>query len=180
LAIRPKPALQSHNINKIGSSVDNKESNLKIRNQRDFGAGVMYIIIGLFFAIVATNYPMGTAAKMGPGYFPFSLGILMTLLGALVLLQSLNAKAAIESIPKFNWRIIAQITGAVVLYGLLLPRMGFLIAVVVLVLVSASASKEFTWKGSLINASFLVAFTYSVFVLGLKLQFPLLPVFLQQ
>jgi hypothetical protein len=140
----------------------------------------MYIIIGLFFAIVATNYPMGTAAKMGPGYFPFSLGILMTLLGALVLLQSLNAKAAIESIPKFNWRIIAQITGAVVLYGLLLPRMGFLIAVVVLVLVSASASKEFTWKGSLINASFLVAFTYSVFVLGLKLQFPLLPVFLQQ
>ena len=153
---------------------------MKIRNQRDFGAGVMYIIIGLFFAIVATNYPMGTAAKMGPGYFPFSLGILMTLLGALVLLQSLNAKAAIESIPKFNWRIIAQITGAVVLYGLLLPRMGFLIAVVVLVLVSASASKEFTWKGSLINASFLVAFTYSVFVLGLKLQFPLLPVFLQQ
>ena len=153
---------------------------MKIRNQRDFGAGVMYIIIGLFFAIVATNYPMGTAAKMGPGYFPFSLGILMTLLGALVLLQSLNAKAAIESIPKFNWRIIAQITGAVVLYGLLLPRLGFLIAVVVLVFVAASASREFTWKGTTITAAFLVTFTYSVFVLGLKLQFPLLPVFLQQ
>ena len=140
----------------------------------------MYMVIGLFFAIMATNYPMGTAAKMGPGYFPFFLGILMALLGVLVLLQSLSAKAAIESIPKFNWRIIAQITGSVVLYGLLLPRMGFLIAVVVLVLVSASASKEFTWKGSLINAAFLVAFTYSVFVMGLKLQFPLLPVFLQQ
>ncbi|QWE12162.1 tripartite tricarboxylate transporter TctB family protein [Polynucleobacter sp. AP-Titi-500A-B4] len=153
---------------------------MKIRNQRDFGAGVMYMVIGLFFTIVATNYPMGTAAKMGPGYFPFCLGILMTALGLLVLLQSLSAKAAIEAIPKFNWRIIAQITGSVVLYGLLLPRMGFLIAVVVLVLVSASASKEFTWKGSLINASFLVAFTYSVFVMGLKLQFPLLPVFLQQ
>ena len=93
----------------------------------------MYMIIGLFFAIMATQYPMGTAAKMGPGYFPFFLGILMALLGVLVLLQSLNAKAAIESIPKFNWRIIAQITGSVVLYGLLLPRMGFLIAVVVLV-----------------------------------------------
>ncbi len=153
---------------------------MKIRNQRDFGAGIMYMVIGLFFTIVATNYPMGTAAKMGPGYFPFFLGILMTLLGLLVLVQSLGAKAAIESIPKFNWRIIAQITGSVVLYGLLLPRMGFLVAVVVLVLVSASASKEFTWKGSLINAAFLVAFTYSVFVLGLKLQFPLLPVFLQQ
>jgi uncharacterized membrane protein len=140
----------------------------------------MYMVIGLFFTIVATNYPMGTAAKMGPGYFPFFLGILMTLLGLLVLVKSLSATAAIETIPKFNWRIIGQITGPVVLYGLLLPRMGFLVAVVVLVLVSASASKEFTWKGSLINAAFLVAFTYSVFVMGLKLQFPLLPVFLQQ
>jgi uncharacterized membrane protein len=157
-----------------------KEHNLKIRNQRDFGAGIMYMVIGLFFTLVATQYPMGTAAKMGPGYFPFCLGILMTLLGLLVLIKSMGAKAAIESIPKFNWKIIAQITGAVVLYGLLLPRMGFLFAVVVLVFVSASASKEFTWKGASINAAFLVAFTYSVFVVGLKLQFPLLPFFLQQ
>ena len=153
---------------------------MKIRNQRDFGAGIMYMVIGLFFTIVATQYPMGTAAKMGPGYFPFWLGILMTLIGLLVLIKSMGAKAAIESIPKFNWKIITQITGSVVLYALLLPRMGFLVAIVVLVLVSASASKEFTWKGSLINAAFLVTFTYSVFVVGLKLQFPLLPVFLQQ
>lgn len=153
---------------------------MKIRNQRDFGAGIMYMVIGLFFTIVATNYPMGTAAKMGPGYFPFYLGILMFLLGLLVAVKAFGAKAAIESIPKFNWKIMAQITGAVVLYGLLLPRLGFLIAVVVLVFVSASASKEFTWKGTALNAAFLVTFTYSVFVLGLKLQFPLLPVFLQQ
>ena len=153
---------------------------MKIRNQRDFGAGIMYMVIGLFFAIMATNYPMGTAAKMGPGYIPFYLGILMFLLGVLVAVKAFGAKAAIESIPKFNWRIMAQITGAVVLYGLLLPRMGFLVAIVVLVFVAASASREFTWKGTAINAAFLVTFTYSVFVLGLKLQFPLLPVFLQQ
>ena len=79
---------------------------MKIRNQRDFGAGIMYMVIGLFFTLVATHYPMGTAAKMGPGYFPFFLGILMTLLGLLVLVKSLRATAAIESIPKFNWRII--------------------------------------------------------------------------
>ena len=153
---------------------------MKIRNQRDFGAGVMYMVIGLFFSVVATNYSMGTAAKMGPGYFPFYLGILMFLLGLIVAVKALSAKATIEAIPKFNWKIMAQITGAVVLYGLLLPRLGFLIAVVVLVFVAASASKEFTWKGTAINAAFLVTFTYSVFVVGLKLQFPLLPVFLQQ
>lgn len=157
----------------------NKEHNLKIRNKRDFGAGIMYMIIGLFFAIVATQYPMGTAAKMGPGYFPFFLGILMTLLGLLVLVKSLGAKAAIESIPPFNWKIIGLITGSVVLYGILLPTMGFIVAIFVLVFMSASASHEFHWKGTLINASFLVIFTYSVFVLGLKLQFPLLPFFLQ-
>ncbi|MBU3550851.1 tripartite tricarboxylate transporter TctB family protein [Polynucleobacter sp. MWH-Berg-3C6] len=153
---------------------------MKVRNQRDLGAGIMYMVIGVFFAAMATQYPMGTAAKMGPGYFPFYLGILMFLLGLLVAVKAFGAKAAIESIPKFNWRIIAQITGSVVLYGLLLPRLGFLIAVVVLVFVAASASREFTWKGTLINAAFLVTFTYSVFVLGLKLQFPLLPAFLQQ
>ena len=140
----------------------------------------MYMVIGLFFSIVASNYSMGTAAKMGPGYFPFYLGILMFLLGLLVAVKAFSAKAAIEAIPKFNWKIIAQITGAVVLYGLLLPRLGFLIAVVVLVFVSASASREFTWRGTALNAAFLVTFTYSVFVVGLKLQFPLLPVFLQQ
>ena len=153
---------------------------MKIRNQRDFGAGVMYMVIGLFFAIVATRYQYGTAAKMGPGYFPFWLGTLMAVIGLLVLIRSLGAKATIEKLPKFNWKVIALITGAIILYGILLPKMGFLVAVLVLVMVASSASREFSWKVSLINAIVLIAFTYSVFVLGLKLQFPLLPFFLQQ
>jgi hypothetical protein len=152
---------------------------LKIRNQRDFGAGIMYMVIGLFFAIIARQYQYGTAAKMGPGYFPFWLGMLMVALGLLVLVKSMGAKAAIESIPKFDWKIIGLITGSILLYGALLPKMGFIVAVLVLVMVASSASREFSWKVSLINAVVLIAFTYSVFVLGLKLQFPLLPFFLQ-
>lgn len=152
---------------------------MNIRNQKDFGAGLMYMAIGIFFTILATQYPMGTAAKMGPGYFPLWLGILMTALGLFILIKSLNAKAAIEKIPPFHWKIIGLITGSVVLYGILLPTMGFIVAVFVLVFMSASASHEFHWKGTLINATFLILFTYSVFVLGLKLQFPLLPFFLQ-
>ena len=153
---------------------------MNIRNQKDFGAGIMYMVIGLFFTILATQYQMGTAAKMGPGYFPFWLGLLMTALGLLILVKSLSAKAAIEKIPKFDWKIIGMITGSVVLYGILLPTMGFIIAIAVLVFMSASASHEFHWKGTLVNAIVLIVFTYSVFVLGLKLQFPLLPFFLQQ
>jgi hypothetical protein len=153
---------------------------LKIRNQRDFGAGVMYMVIGLFFAIVATRYQYGSAAKMGPGYFPFWLGMLMAAMGLLVLVRSLGAKATIEAIPKFNFKVIGLITGSIILYGILLPKMGFIVAVLVLVMVASSASKEFSWKVALINAVVLIAFTYSVFVIGLKLQFPLLPFFLQQ
>ena len=152
---------------------------MEIRNQKDFGAGLMYMAIGLFFTIMATQYPMGTPAKMGPGYFPFWLGIVMTALGLLILVKSLSAKAAIEKIPPFNWKVIGLITGSVVAYGVLLPIMGFIVAVFVLVFMSASASHEFHWKGTLINAVFLIVFTYSVFVMGLKLQFPLLPIFLQ-
>ena len=165
---------------KIGNQAGNQERNLKIRNQKDFGAGLMYMVIGLFFTFMATQYPMGTPAKMGPGYFPFWLGIVMTALGLFILITSLGAKAAIEKIPPFNWRVIGLIIGSVVLYGILLPTMGFIVAVFVLVFVSASASHEFHWKGTLVNATFLIVFTYSVFVLGLKLQFPLLPAFLQQ
>jgi hypothetical protein len=140
----------------------------------------MYILIGLFFAIVATRYQYGTAAKMGPGYFPFWLGMLMAAMGLLVLVRSLGAKATIEAIPKFNFKVIGLITGSIILYGILLPKMGFIVAVLVLVMIASSASKEFSWKVALINAVVLIAFTYSVFVIGLKLQFPLLPFFLQQ
>ena len=153
---------------------------MKIRNQRDFGAGIMYMVIGLFFAIVATRYQYGTAAKMGPGYFPFWLGMLMAAMGLLVLIRSMGAKAKIEAIPKFNFKVIGLITGSIILYGILLPKMGFIVAVLVLVMIASSASKEFSWKVALINAVVLIAFTYSVFVIGLKLQFPLLPFFLQQ
>ena len=140
----------------------------------------MYMVIGLFFAIVATRYQYGTAAKMGPGYFPFWLGMLMAAMGLLVLIRSMGAKATIEAIPKFNFKVIGLITGSIILYGILLPKMGFIVAVLVLVMIASSASKEFSWKVALINAAVLIAFTYSVFVIGLKLQFPLLPFFLQQ
>jgi hypothetical protein len=140
----------------------------------------MYMIIGLFFTLMATQYPMGTAAKMGPGYFPFWIGVLLTIIGLIVLLGSLRANALIEKIPPFHWKIIGLITGSVVAYGVLLPIMGFAVAIIVLVFMSAIASHEFNWKGTLVNAIALAVSTYLVFVLGLKLQFPLLPIFIQQ
>ena len=151
---------------------------MKIRNQRDFGAGVMFILVGIFFALIATQYRMGTAAKMGPGYFPFWLGVLMAFIGLLLLFNSLAKKTAEEKMPKWDFKIMLWITGSVVLYGVLLPTMGFFVAVFALVLVSASAGHDFGWKGSLLNAVILMLFTYLAFVKGLGLSFPLLPAFM--
>ena len=151
---------------------------MKIRNQRDFGAGIMFIVVGIFFAIIALQYRMGTAAKMGPGYFPFWLGVLMAALGLIILLSSLSKKSNEEKMPKWNFKIMLWITGSVVLYGILLPTMGFFFAIFALVLVSASASHEFGWKGTLLNAAVLMVFTYLAFVKGLGLSFPLLPAFM--
>jgi hypothetical protein len=151
---------------------------LKIRNQRDFGAGIMFIVVGIFFAVIASQYRMGTAAKMGPGYFPFWLGVLMAVIGLIVLLSSLSKKSIEEKMPKWDFKIVLWITGSVVLYGLLLPTMGFIVAIFALVFVSASVSHDFGWKGTALNAIFLVGFTYLAFVKGLGLSFPLFPAFM--
>jgi hypothetical protein len=154
------------------------ERTLKIRNQQDFAAGFMYIVVGLFFASLATGYQMGTAAKMGPGYFPFCLGMLLAAIGLIVLLSAITKKAAEVKLKKWDLKSVIWITGAVVLYGVLLSTMGFFVALITLVFVSASASHEFKWKGTVINALVLLVFTYLAFVVGLKLQFPLWPFFL--
>lgn len=151
---------------------------MKIRNQRDFGAGIMFILIGIFFAVIATEYRMGTAAKMGPGYFPFWLGVLMALIGLIVLLNSFSKRATEEKMPHWNFKIILWITGSVILFGILLPTMGFFVAIFALVFVSASVSHEFGWKGTLLNAAVLMVFTYLAFVVGLGLTFPLWPAFM--
>lgn len=151
---------------------------MKIRNQRDFGAGVMFILVGIFFALIATQYRMGTAAKMGPGYFPFWLGVLMAFIGLLLLFNSFAKKTAEEKMPKWDFKIMLWITGSVVLYGILLPTMGFIFAIFALVFASASVSHDFGWKGTAVNALFLVGFTYLAFVKGLGLTFPLFPFFI--
>ena len=95
---------------------------MQLRNKQDFWSGVMFILLGLGFAWKATSYSMGTAARMGPGYFPHWLGILMAILGAVVLLTSLRPKAEETTVAKLDFKILAIIIGAIVGFGLLLRR----------------------------------------------------------
>jgi len=151
---------------------------ISIHNQKNFAAGLLYIVIGGGFAIGATVYKLGTAARMGPGYFPFWLGLLLALIGAFVLVASLRTTGPREKLPAFDWRSLTWILASVALFGFLLPRMGLVISLVALVLVASRASHEFSWKGAIANAAVLLALCLGAFIYALKLQLPLWPAFI--
>ncbi len=148
---------------------------MRIRSKQDLWSGVMFLGIGLFFAVVSTGYQMGTAARMGPGYFPFWLGILLALLGVGIALGALSPKAEKTEIDKFDWRIVILIVGSVSLYGALLEPLGVYLATFILVVLSSLAGHDFNWKVAAANGVFLVVFSYLAFVKGLGLIFPLWP-----
>jgi len=151
---------------------------LRIRSQKDFASGLMFILVGFGFSWVARGYSMGTAAKMGPGYFPFWLGVVLALLGALVLWSSLSSKTEEDQLARWDIKTLLWILGSVVLFGLLLKPLGMVLSVLVLVLVSSMASHEFSWKGAVLNAIVLVLISVGAFVYGINLQMPVWPAFL--
>jgi len=151
---------------------------MQLRNKQDFWSGVMFCLIGLGFAFGATQYSMGTSARMGPGYFPFWLGICLAILGAVVALGAMSTKATETTIDKFDFKILFIIIGSVVLFGILLRPLGLYVSLFLLVLLSSMASFEFSWRVALVNAIFLVVFCWLAFIKGLGLIFPLWPSFL--
>ncbi|HEY0294943.1 MAG TPA: tripartite tricarboxylate transporter TctB family protein [Bordetella sp.] len=151
---------------------------MQLRNKQDFWSGAMFIALGLGFAWKASQYQMGTSARMGPGYFPFWLGMALALLGLVVLLSAMAKKADKTEVAPFDWRILLLVIGSVVLYALVLHLLGVYASVFLLVMVSSLASHEFNWKVAVANALFLVAFAYLAFIKGLGLIFPLWPSFL--
>ena len=151
---------------------------MHIRNQKDFWAGLLFAAFGLFFAGFGSRYTFGTAARMGPGYFPTVLGVILIILGTAIALAALAPKAEEHRVAKFSWATILLVLGAVVLFGLLLNRAGLIISLIAVVMVSSYASHEFGWRATLVNTTVLVALCLTVFVYALSLQFALWPTFL--
>lgn len=153
-------------------------ANLSLRSHQDGASGLLFIAAGLGFAYVSTSYQMGTADKMGPGFFPFWLGILLAVLGAIVFIGAFSAKREEDRIGKWDIRSVLWVTGSIALFGLLLKPLGLILALLSLIFVSAMASHEFHWKGTLVNAIILIVIAYAAFVWGLNLQFPVWPAFI--
>ena len=160
---------------------------MNIKSQKDFFSGVVFMAVGGAFAWGATNYTVGTGARMGPGYFPLMLGILLALLGAVITFKAMVVETEDgEKVGKWIWRPVGYIVAANIAFGILLgglptigiPAMGMVIAIIALTLISAKAGTEFILKEILILAAILVAGSYVTFILLLKLQIPVWPAFI--
>jgi Tripartite tricarboxylate transporter TctB family len=160
---------------------------VNIKSQKDFFAGLMFIIIGAAFAIGAYSYNMGDGAKMGPGYFPRLLGALLAILGSVVLFKSLTvATTDGDHVGSFAWRPLLCIIGANLVFGLCIgglpsikfPALGMMVGIYALTFVASIAAEQYKPVEVFFLATVLAIISYLAFIVLLKLQFPVWPSFL--
>ena len=147
----------------------------KIKSYKDFNAGLLFIIMGLAFAIIARNYPMGTAVRMGPAYFPTILGYLLAILGLIVFIRSFVTVAAPPT--PTQPRGLLWILGSVVAFALLVGpfNAGLVPASLVIIVMSAYGGQDFKWREALISAVLQTVLCTAIFYYGLGLPFRLYP-----
>ena len=160
---------------------------MNIKSQKDFFSGLLFMGVGAAFAWGSGNYSLGTGARMGPGYFPLMLGILMAVLGIVITFQSLVVETEDgDKIGAWAWKPLFFIISANLLFGLMLgglpsakiPAMGLIAAIYALTFVASMAGEEFKAKEVLVLATVLAVISYLAFIVLLKLQFPVWPTFI--
>lgn len=150
---------------------------VKATGSRDFWAGLMFMAFGLGFMVLARDYAMGSAVRMGPAYFPTVLGGLLTLLGAIVFARSFFLDSG--RVPRWALRPLILILLSVLLFALALRPLGLVVATAVLIFVGALGGHEFRTREAALLYVVLIVFSILVFYKGLGLAFQLWPRFLE-
>jgi Tripartite tricarboxylate transporter TctB family len=151
---------------------------MKINDAKDFWSGVMFAAFGLFFVVFSQQYDLGSAARMGPAFFPTMLGGLLLLLGIITMLKGLTTKSAASKVDRFHFKPLLLVLGAVVAFGLLLRPGGLLVALAALVFISSLGSDEFRLRDVLLVTIGLAVLVLIVFIYALGMTVPVLPAFL--
>ena len=142
-----------------------------IRSTKDFWSGFIYICLGLGAMVIARDYSMGTAVKMGPAYFPTILGGLLVLIGTISVIRSFVVTGT--PIGAFAIKGLALIIGATLLFGFLVRGAGLIVALPLLVITSAYASMRFRWQPTMVMALVLTLFCILVFIKALGVPLPI-------
>jgi protein-S-isoprenylcysteine O-methyltransferase Ste14 len=152
---------------------------MQVRNQRAFAAGTLFLLVAVFSLVMSFNYVAGTPARMGPGFFPRMIAIILGIIAISIMLGAVAPQTKREWLERWDLKGLAWIAGSVVLFGALLPIFGLVVAVSALVIVTSIASPEFGWRGTIVNAIVLTIFCVAAFVYGINLQLPVWPVWFQ-
>ncbi len=144
---------------------------IELRNNKDFFAGLLFIVIGVLAMVIARNYPFGSTMRMGPGYFPTVLGGIMTAFGLYVLVRGLIKGEKIEGVWGIRPLILTVL--GVVAFGFIMDRLGMVLALVAMFFISAFGGHEFKFKEVLILAVVMTAAAWGIFIYGLGLPYRL-------
>lgn len=144
---------------------------MKIRSQEDFWAGLMFIGFGILAIVISRDYPMGSAMRMGPGYFPTIIGGALVGLGAIVSFLSFRTPG--EGIGTFPWRAMVLLSVAFAVFAWGLDNIGFVPSLAILIVLSSLSSRRYRWIEIILETIVLIVGCWLVFIYGLELPFPL-------
>lgn len=142
---------------------------LKIRNSRDFVGGVTMICVGLLFIWFGRELEVGNSFKMGPGYFPTMLSLLLIVIGILIIGQSVIVDAEDDEPEVWNWKAYALVILAPVGFGLMLSGLGLAPSMLLLIVGVATASRYANWRHSILLGLFLAVCSVLLFTKLLSL-----------
>lgn len=146
---------------------------MKIRSQEDFWAGLMFIGFGIVAVVVARDYPMGTAMRMGPGYFPTYLGAIIIVIGAIM--SGLAFRVEGEGIGRWGWRALLWLSAAFAAFGVLIEGAGFVLALLALIIASSLAGRDTRPLELVVLIAVLISGSVALFIYGLELPYRLFP-----
>jgi hypothetical protein len=144
-----------------------------VRDKKNFLGGLLLVGFGLGALLIARTYKMGTAFRMGAGYFPVMLSSLLIVIGIVV--ACLAFRSGEVKLPKVAWRSLIMVSAAVALFGLILKGAGLLLATFAMVIVSRLARPGYPWIETIVLGIILSVLCGAIFYYGLRIQMPLLP-----
>jgi len=155
---------------------------MTIKNEKDFWAGVLFMLLGIGAAIVAQENELGTLSRMGPSFFPTVLGVILAFLGAVISLRALMGSVVSKDgrIAPVHWGVLLFVLGSVALFALSLLTLGLLASIAILVVTSSLAVGKIgaRWKEVGVLTIFLATLCWVVFGYGIGLQVPVWPTLL--
>ncbi len=159
---------------------------MNIKSQKDFFSGLMFMGVGMAFAWGAGTYSIGSGARMGPGYFPLVLGVLLAILGIAITFTALVVETEDgDKVGKFAWKPLFFIIAANLVFGACigglpligLKPLGLIVGIYLLTYIASHAGEEHNFKEVAVLATILAALSYVAFIVLLKLQFPVWPAY---